>query len=111
MLFTVVFFVGVAWSSGVFVAAGQHGRTVRCPYRVAIVVAVLGLTLVLPAVLFGAYGFPGSWSLRRIVIAARIGQVGLSLIEAGAASWLLLDTAFVWRERHRIFPFAFRPPL
>jgi hypothetical protein len=110
-MFTVFTFVaGVAWLMVVTVAAIQHGRAVSRPYRVAAALAVLGVLLVLPALFIGAYGLPANWPHQRLGFVARLGSVGLVLAAAGAGAWMLLDTAFVWRERRRVFPFAFRRP-
>jgi hypothetical protein len=110
MVITIAFIVGLAWSTVVVVAAVQHGRTLGWPYRVAIALAAIGVLLVSPGLLVGSYGLPANWSYQWLGVVARIGFVGLALAGAGAACWLLLDTIFVWRERHRVFPFAFRRP-
>ncbi len=108
MLITVAFIIFVAWASVVLVAASHHGRTVGRFHRVAVAIGVLGVVLVMPALLIGSFGLPAGWSYRWLGFAGRLGYVGLGLAVVGAGTWLLLDSAFVWRERRRVFPFAFR---
>jgi hypothetical protein len=110
MVITIAFVVGLAWSTIVIVSAVQHGRTVGRTHRVSIAIGLVGVLLVLPALLIGTYGLPVSWSYWWLGVVARVGYVGLGLVGCAAVLWLLLDTAFVWRERHRVFPFAFRRP-
>lgn len=110
MLLTIAFIVGLAWSTIAIVSAAQHGRTVGRAYRISLGLGVAGVLLVLPALVVGTYGLPASWSHQWLGIVARVGYMGLILVIIAAVFWLLLDTAFVWRERHRVFPFAFRRP-
>jgi hypothetical protein len=108
VLITVGFIILVAWASVVLVAASHHGRPVRRFHRVAVAIGVVGILLVMPALLIGTFGLPASWSYHWLGVAGRLGYAGLALAVLGAGSWLLLDTAFVWRERRRVFPFAYR---
>jgi hypothetical protein len=108
MLVTAGFITVVAWASVVLVTASHHGRPVRRSHRVAAAIGVAGVLLVMPALLIGSFGLPAGLSSRWIGYAGRIAYAGLALTALGAGAWLLLDTAFVWRERRRVFPFAFR---
>jgi hypothetical protein len=110
MLITIAFIVGLAWSTIAIVSAAQYGRTVGRAYRVSLGLGVVGVLLVLPGLVVGTYGLPASWSHQWLGIVARVGDIGLILAISAAVLWLLLDSAFVWRERHRVFPFAFRRP-
>lgn len=109
-MMTVVFILIVAWATMAMVAAGHHGRVLGRAHRGAIAVAVLGVLLVLPALVIGTFGLPTSWSFRWLGVAGRLGYAGLTLVALGAAGWLLLDTAYVWRERRHVFAFAYRRP-
>jgi hypothetical protein len=108
VLITVAFIVLVAWASTVLVAAGYHGRLLGRAHHIAIAFCALGVLLVLPVLIIGTYGLPTSSSFRWLGVVGRVGYAGLTLVALGAAGWLLLDTAFVWRERRRVFPFAYR---
>ncbi|GEM_PF-5207774 len=110
MLITIGFIILVMWATVVLVPATEHGRPVRRPHHGAILVGVVGLLLVTPVVLIGTFGLPQGWSYRWLLFAGRLGYTGLSLAMLGAAGWLLLDTAFVWRQRCHVFPFMFRRP-
>jgi hypothetical protein len=106
MLIMVAFVVFAAWGSVVLAAAIHHGRVVRRAHHVAVAVAVVGVLLVMPVLLIGTFGVPGSryWWLG---VAGSLGYAGLTLLALSAGAWLLLDTRFVWRERRRILPFLF----
>ena len=108
MPITVASILIVAWASAVLGAASHHGRVLGRGHRVAFTVGAVGVLLVLPVLILGTFGLPAGWSFRWLGVIARIGYGGMTLVVAGAAGWLLLDTAFVCRERRRIFPFACR---
>ena len=110
MLITVAFIFLVAWFTFVLGAAIHHGRVVHHAHRAAIGCAALGVLLVLPVLIVGSFGLPTGWSFRWIGVVARLAYVGSVLVALAAAGWLLFDTAFVWRERRRVFPFAYRRP-
>jgi hypothetical protein len=108
VLITVGFIILVAWASVVLVAASHHGRPVRRVHCIAVAIGVVGALLVMPGLLIGNFGLPASWSYRWLGFAGRLGYAGLALVVFGAGAWLLLDTAFIWRERRRVVPFVFR---
>ena len=107
MLITAVFIILTAWASFVHAAASHHGRQLGRIHRAATAISMLGASLAFPVVLIGSFGLwehrPHSW----LGWSATLGYTGLALIVCGVLVWLLLDTAFVWRARRRVFPFAY----
>lgn len=106
-MLTVTFVLVVAWSGFAVGTAAVFGRRLRRVHRAASVAAAVGVALILPTVVLGAYGFPTGMSTRSILAIARTGSVGLPVTEVAGVSWVATDTAFVWSARRRLFPFAY----
>ncbi|HEV2295211.1 MAG TPA: hypothetical protein VGR35_15265 [Tepidisphaeraceae bacterium] len=110
MKHTIAFIIFVAWSSFVLTTANHYGRVTHRVHRISRIVGIIGVALEIPVLLIAGYGLPTGFSFRWIGIVVNIGYVGLGLAIAGACAWLIADSVFVWQQRRRVFPFAFRRP-
>jgi hypothetical protein len=110
MTMTVAFIIFVAWSTFVLTTASHYGRVLHRVHRAARAVFVAGVALTVPVIAVGSFGLPPTFSFQWLGILASTGYVGLALTIAGAFAWLISDSVFVWQQRRRVFPFAFRRP-
>jgi hypothetical protein len=107
-MLTATFIAVVTWSTFAIGSAVQHGRRSGRLQRIAGAIAVVGFMLGMMTPMLVTYGSPTGRLFQWVFVSARVSEFGLIVAVVGAATWVLMDTAFVWFHRRQVFPFAFR---